>query len=374
MSEVTETLVLKALSQVMDPRLSRDIVSLNQVKNLQIEAGNVSLQIALPAADRNLKDEITRRAEEALRFVIPEIRDIRIGFPEHSPSQGQRPPGPASAGQGPTPQTPVTDEKLLPNVQTIIAVSSGKGGVGKTTVSVNLAIALAQSGASVGLVDADIYGPNVPLMMGEKKPPAQEGGKIIPAENHGVKFISMGFFVPEGSPMIWRGPMVHGAIQQLLRDVDWGELDFMLVDLPPGTGDAQLSIAQLVPLTGAVIVTTPQAVSLLDSKKGLAMFQKVSVPLVGIIENMSTFVCPHCSEATEIFSHGGGSSAAESLKVPFLGEVPIDTAIRIGGDTGTPVTSADPASPQSKAFVEISKKLIDFAAEKKSEQSLKIIQ
>lgn len=268
----------------------------------------------------------------------------------------------------------MTDEKLLPNVQTIIAVSSGKGGVGKTTVSVNLAIALAQSGASVGLVDADIYGPNVPLMMGEKKPPAQEGGKIIPAENHGVKFISMGFFVPEGSPMIWRGPMVHGAIQQLLRDVDWGELDFMLVDLPPGTGDAQLSIAQLVPLTGAVIVTTPQAVSLLDSKKGLAMFQKVSVPLVGIIENMSTFVCPHCSEATEIFSHGGGSSAAESLKVPFLGEVPIDTAIRIGGDTGTPVTSADPASPQSKAFVEISKKLIDFAAEKKSEQSLKIIQ
>ncbi len=369
MSEVTETLVLKALSQVLDPRLSRDIVSLNQVKNLQIEGCNVSLQIGLPAADRKLKDEITRLAEEALRLVIPEIEDIRIGFPEQSPPQTQSPPS-----QTPPGQNPAADEKLLPNVQSIIAISSGKGGVGKTTVSVNLAIALAQSGASVGLVDADIYGPNVPLMMGELKPPGQKDGKIVPAENHGVKFISMGFFVPEGSPMIWRGPMVHGAIQQLLRDVDWGELDFMLVDLPPGTGDAQLSIAQLVPLTGAVIVTTPQAVSLLDSKKGLAMFQKVSVPLVGIIENMSTFVCPHCSEETQIFSHGGGKSAAESLKVPFLGEIPIDTAIRIGGDTGTPITSADPASPQSKAFVEISKKLIDFAAEKKSEQTLKIIQ
>lgn len=368
MSEITESLVLKALSQVLDPRLSRDIVSLNQVKNLQVSGRNISLQIALPAADRDLKDEMTRRAKEALRLVIPEIGDIEIAFPEHTPAQTQAPSSP------PPGQNPAGNEKLLPGVRNIIAISSGKGGVGKTTVSVNLAIALAQSGASVGLIDADIYGPNVPLMMGELTPPGQENGRIVPAENHGVKFISMGFFVPEDSPMIWRGPMVHGAIQQLLRDVEWGELDFMLVDLPPGTGDAQLSIAQLVPLTGAVIVTTPQAVSLLDSRKGLAMFQKVNVPLVGIIENMSTFVCPHCSEETQIFSHGGGKTAAASLKLPFLGEIPIDPAIRIGGDTGAPITSVAPSSPQSKAFVEISKKLIEFAAEKQSEASLNIIQ
>jgi ATP-binding protein involved in chromosome partitioning len=236
-------------------------------------------------------------------------------------------------------------ENYIPEVKNTIAVSSGKGGVGKTTVSVNLAVALAETGARVGLLDADIYGPNVPLMMGVKQPPAgSQKEKIQPAQNHGVKIMSIGFFVPEETPIVWRGPMIHGAIQQFLRDVEWGTLDYLIVDLPPGTGDAQLSIAQLVPMTGAIIVTTPQDVALLDSKRGLAMFQKVHVPVLGIIENMSYFVCPQCNERTDIFSHGGGKKAAEKLGVPFLGEIPIETSIRVGGDEGRPILVANPGS------------------------------
>jgi len=363
MSLVTEELVLKALAQVVDPRLSRDIVSLNQVKHIRIQGNTVAFEIDLKSAEPSLKNEIKRRAEEALQLIIPDLKEIKIAFPE-KPVVTEKAPAENPA-----------DNKLLPDVKNIIAVSSGKGGVGKTTVSVNLSVALAKSGFRVGLVDADIYGPNVPLMMGVKTSPAQSKEKIAPAENHGVRFISMAFFVPEDTPMIWRGPMVHGAIQQLLRDVDWGELDYMIVDLPPGTGDAQLSIAQLVPLNGAVIVTTPQEVSLLDSKKGLAMFKKVSVPVLGIIENMSTFACPHCHETTEIFSHGGGKLAADKLGVPFLGEIPIDMAIRVGGDTGAPIVIADPASPQTASFMAIAKKLVEEIDLKNSEKAtLKIIQ
>ncbi|TKB75003.1 MAG: Mrp/NBP35 family ATP-binding protein, partial [Nitrospira sp.] len=208
---------------------------------------------------------------------------------------------------------------LLPNVKYIVAISSGKGGVGKSTVAVNLAIALAQSGAKVGLIDADIYGPNVPMMMGAEHPPEQREGKITPATSHGVSFISMGFFIPEDQAIMWRGPMIHTAMQQFFRDVLWGALDYLLIDLPPGTGDAQLSISQLIPLAGAVTVTTPQEVALHDVRKGMMMFQKVNVPLLGIIENMSYFVCGHCHERTEIFSHGGGERAAQKLGVPFLG-------------------------------------------------------
>jgi ATP-binding protein involved in chromosome partitioning len=242
-------------------------------------------------------------------------------------------------------------ENYIPDVKNTIAVSSGKGGVGKTTVSVNLAVALAVTGAKGGLLDADIYGPNVPLMMGVKQPPS--GGqkdKIPPAQSYGVKVMSIGFFVPEDIPIVWRGPMIHGAIQQFLRDVDWGVLDYLIVDLPPGTGDAQLSIAQLVPISGAIIVTTPQDVALLDSKRGLAMFQKVHVPVRGIIENMSYFVCPHCHDRSEIFSYGGGRKAAEKLEVPFLGEIPIETSIRVGGDEGRPILIADPNSNISEIF------------------------
>jgi len=248
-------------------------------------------------------------------------------------------------------------DNLIPGVKYTIAISSGKGGVGKSTVAVNLAVALVKQGAKVGLMDADMYGPNIPMMMGIRKPPEQKDGKLLPAESHGVKLISMGFFVPEETPLTWRGPMIHTAIQQFFRDVDWGDLDYLLVDLPPGTGDAQLSISQLVPLSGAVIVTTPQEVALHDSRKGLVMFQKVNVPILGIIENMSYYVCGKCGERTEIFSYGGGERAAEKLGIPFLGRIPIDPAIRAGGDVGMPIVVADPASAQTKAFIEIASAL-----------------
>lgn len=248
-------------------------------------------------------------------------------------------------------------EDLIPSVKYVIAISSGKGGVGKSTVAANLAVALSLAGAKVGLMDADVYGPNIPMMMGVTKPPEQQDGKIKPAESHGVKLISMGFFVPEETAVVWRGPMIHTAIQQFFRDVIWGELDYLLVDLPPGTGDAQLTISQLVPLCGAVTVTTPQEVALHDVRKGMMMFQKVNVPLLGIIENMSYFVCGHCGERTEIFSSGGGERAAEKLGIPFLGRIPIDPAIRIGGDAGTPIVVANPASPQAAAFREIAAKI-----------------
>ena len=264
---------------------------------------------------------------------------------------GDTPPGPAPG------QQEQARPNLLPDVKHIIAVSSGKGGVGKSTVAANLAVALAASGAQVGLIDADIYGPNIPMMLGVRKPPEQKDGKLLPAESYGVKLISMGFFVPEETAIVWRGPMVHSAIQQFFRDVLWGPLDYLLIDLPPGTGDAQLSISQLVTLAGVITVTTPQEVALHDVRKGMMMFQKVNVPLLGIIENMSYYVCKHCGEREEIFSHGGGRRAAEKLGVPFLGAIPIDPAIRAGGDEGMPIVATDPDSPQAKAFKDIAAKV-----------------
>ncbi len=258
---------------------------------------------------------------------------------------------------------PDAAESLLPGVKHIIAVASGKGGVGKSTVAVNVSVALAQTGAKVGLMDADIYGPNVPMMMGVPAPPEKEGEKIKPAEAHGVKIMSMGFFVPEDTAVVWRGPMVHTAIQQFFRDVLWGDLDYLLIDLPPGTGDAQLSLSQIVPLTGVVTVTTPQEVALSDVRKGVMMFKKVNVPLLGMIENMSFFVCGHCGERTEIFSFAGGERAAEKFDVPFLGRIPLDPAIREGGDAGTPLVVADPGSPQTQAFQAVTSALQRRVAE-----------
>jgi len=234
--------------------------------------------------------------------------------------------------------------------------------VGKSTVAANLAVALRLTGLEVGLIDADIYGPNIPIMMGVTEPPEKEGEKIRPAEGHGVKVMSMGFFVPEETPVVWRGPMVHGAIQQFFRDVLWGKLDYLLIDLPPGTGDVQLTLSQLVPLTGAITVTTPQEVALHDVRKGIMMFKKVNVPILGVIENMSYHVCSHCGERSEIFSHGGGERAAEKFEVPFLGRIPLDTAIRQGGDMGMPIVIADPSSPQAKVFREMAATLVEKTA------------
>ncbi len=260
-------------------------------------------------------------------------------------------------------------QALLPDVTHFIAISSGKGGVGKSTVAVNLAVALHLAGAKVGLIDADVYGPNVPMMLGVTKPPEQHDKKILPAEGHGIKIISMSFFVPEDTAVVWRGPMVHTAIQQFFRDVEWGQLDYLLIDLPPGTGDAQLTLSQLVPLRGAITVTTPQEVALHDVRKGMMMFQKVNLPILGIIENMSYYVCGHCSHRTEIFSHGGGRQAAEKLGIPFLGEIPIDPAIRTGGDAGMPIMIADPGSPQALAFQKIAATLDETLKAKAGEKS-----
>ena len=265
------------------------------------------------------------------------------------------------------PGNPAAQDALLPGVKHIIAVASGKGGVGKSTVSTNLSVALAQTGAKVGLMDADIYGPNIPMMMGVPKPPEKEGDKIKPAEAHGVQIISMGFFVPEETAIVWRGPMVHTAIQQFFRDVLWGELDYLLVDLPPGTGDAQLSLSQIVPLTGVVTVTTPQEVALYDVRKGMMMFKKVNVPLLGVIENMSFFVCGHCGERTEIFSFAGGERAAKKFEIPFLGRIPLDPAIREGGDAGMPIVVSDPNSPLTKAFQGVAEALLTRVRELTSE-------
>jgi len=243
---------------------------------------------------------------------------------------------------------------LIPQVRNVIAVASGKGGVGKSTVSTNLAIALAETGAKVGLVDADMYGPNIPLMMGFAQKPdlyGNENNKIVPLKRYGVTLMSIGFFIgDDDNPMIWRGPMVHGAINQFLRDVDWGELDYLVVDLPPGTGDAPLSLSQLVPVAGVVIVTTPQDVALQDVVKGVAMFEKLDVPIAGVVENMSYFVCPHCGESTEIFGHGGGERVAEKYGFPLLGRIPLDVRIRVGGDEGNPIVISEPDSPLAAAF------------------------
>ena len=258
---------------------------------------------------------------------------------------------------GKKPSESPSQENPLPGVRYIIAVSSGKGGVGKSTVTANLAVALGLNGFKVGLMDADIYGPNIPMMMGVTQAPEKEGEKIRPAEGHGIKVMSMGFFVPEETPVVWRGPMVHSAIQQFFRDVLWGELDYLLIDLPPGTGDVQLTLSQLVPLTGAITVTTPQEVALHDVRKGIMMFKKVNVPILGVIENMSYFLCGHCGERSDIFSTGGGQVAAEKFGVPFWGSVPIDPAIRQGGDIGTPIVIADPSSAQAKIFREMAAKL-----------------
>jgi ATP-binding protein involved in chromosome partitioning len=332
MTILSETAVFDALRTVQEPELGGDLVSRNMVKDLTIDGSRVAFTIELTTPACPLKDEIEREVQRALRPLGAEAIDITWG------AMVRR-------------STPQQAQQLVPGVKNIIAVASGKGGVGKSTVSVNLAVALAQAGASVGLLDADITGPNIPLMMGmDGQPTASPNNKITPLERFGVKVISIQFFVPQGQPVVWRGPLVGGAIQQFLRDVEWGELDYLVIDLPPGTSDAQLTLAQSVPISGTVLVTTPQEVSLLDVTKALAMLERMSVPVIGIVENMTGFVCSHCGEVTEIFGRGGGERFAAEHRIEYLGGIPLDVAIRQGGDAGIPVVAQREPGPAAQAL------------------------
>jgi ATP-binding protein involved in chromosome partitioning len=336
MPTLTEAAVLKALATVQEPELGGNLISRNMVKDLVLDGTKVSFTIELTTPACPLKDEIEARVQAALRPIGAE--EIVLAW--------------SSSVRRATPAAP----QMLPGVKNIIAVGSGKGGVGKTTISVNLAVALARAGASVGLLDADITGPNIPMMMGaEGQPAASPDGKITPIEANGVKVISIQFFLPEGQPVVWRGPLVGGAIQQFLRDVDWGELDYLVVDLPPGTSDAQLTLAQSVPLTGAVLVTTPQQVALSDVAKALAMFRRVNVPILGLVENMSGFVCAHCGEVTDLFGRGGGERYAAENGVDFLGSVPLDITVRQGADVGVPAVAQSQPGPASIALEHIAR-------------------
>lgn len=322
MTVISEPAIYEALRAVQEPELGRDIVSLQMVKDVAISATDVvSLTIELTTPACPLKDEI----EGNVRSVLSGLgaREVTITW-----------------GAMVRRSTPQATQTLVPGVKNIVAVASGKGGVGKTTVSANLAVALAMDGASVGLLDADITGPNVPLMLGvEGAPVASPEGRIQPLERYGVKVISIQFFVPEGQPIVWRGPLVGGAIQQFLRDVEWGELDYLVIDLPPGTSDAQLTLAQAVPISGALLVTTPQDVAVLDVTKALAMFRRMSVPVLGVVENMSAFACPHCGELTEIFGRGGGETFARRNELEYFGGIPLDVRVRQGGDAGVPAVA-----------------------------------
>ncbi|OHE80057.1 MAG: chromosome partitioning protein [Verrucomicrobia bacterium GWF2_62_7] len=342
----TEDQVHEALKQVKYPGFTRDIVSFGIVKHIAVSGGDVTVTMQLTTSDPKVGNQIRADAEQALRQ-LPGVGRVNIELNVQASSQ-------APAGHS------AIEKRRVPGVKKIVAVASGKGGVGKSTVAVNLACALAQTGLKVGLMDCDIYGPSVPLMMNvHERPTASDDEYINPLTNYGVKLMSMGFLVEGDTPVIWRGPMIMKAVQQFIHNVNWAPLDVLLVDLPPGTGDAQLSLAQVTELDGGVIVTTPQDASLGVVRKGIGMFQKVNVPITGIIENMSYFVCPHCNTRAEIFAHGGGRREAERQNVPFLGEVPIYPEIRAGGDTGRPVVVSAPQSPAAKAFTDIAHALAE---------------
>lgn len=338
MATLTKEEILDSLKAVKDPDLHRDIVSLGMVKAVEVSNGRVSIHVELTTPACPLKEQIKEDVRKAVSS-LGGVKDVSVEMS-------------ANVRHGGT----ALQQKTIPGVKNIIAVASGKGGVGKSTVCVNLAVALAKTGARVGLMDADIYGPNVPLMLGirtDQRPGVTENELLIPIEACGLRVISMGVLVPPDSPMVWRGPMLHSAVTQFLQKVEWGELDYLFVDLPPGTGDVQLSLVQTVSVTGAVIVTTPQEVALMDVRKGIAMFQKTNVAILGVVENMSAFVCSHCGGETPIFGRGGGRTVAEKWGVPFLGEIPIDPRIREGGDLGRPIVTASPDSPVAKQFMAV---------------------
>lgn len=330
----TKETVLNALKQVQEPELHDDLVSLNMIKDLTIEDGRVSFEVELTTPACPLKDQIEREAREAVES-LSGVENVQIRLSSNVPG------GSGGPSRG---------------IRNAVAIASGKGGVGKSTVAVNIAVALAQPGARVGLLDADIYGPNIPTMMGAKGMPTPKEGKIEPAEAYGVRLMSIGFMVPPEQPLIWRGPMLHSAIRQFISDVNWGDLDYLIVDLPPGTGDAQLSLAQTLPLSGGIIVTLPQKVSLEDARRGLEMFRTMDIPVLGIIENMSYLKLPDGTKM-DVFGQGGGQQLAQASGVPFIASLPLDPHVREGGDAGVPIVVAHPDSPVAEAFVEAAQDL-----------------
>ncbi len=364
MSEVTSKEVLAQLSKVKGPDLKSDIVSLKMVENVLVKKGKVIFSINVPADRAEELEPLREAAEKAVEMLDGVEKVTAVLTAERKPGSTPVRPAPTSAQAGNVPppmqaQAAAGNQKAgVPGIKNIIAVASGKGGVGKSTTSVNLALALASKGLKVGLLDADIYGPSMPRMLGITDKPTAQGKILSPLEGYGLKVMSMGFLVEEETPMIWRGPMVISALTQMLREVAWGELDLLIVDMPPGTGDAQLTMSQQVPLAGAVIVSTPQDIALIDARKGLNMFRKVEVPILGLIENMSTFICPKCGEQSDIFGHGGARSEADRLGVPFLGEIPLHMNIRTNSDGGTPVTVSNPDGPHAKIYKEIAGEVI----------------
>jgi ATP-binding protein involved in chromosome partitioning len=357
MAEITAEQVLTALKEIKDPDSGENIVDSGMIAGLQLKDGHVAFGIEVDAA-RGAKLEPLRKAAETVVHNLPGVLTVTAVLTAERKATND--PAPAQpAPSGPPGGQPATFQKMdLLGIDAVVAVASGKGGVGKSTTAVNLALAMAADGKRVGLLDADIYGPSIPLMLGIKDKPSQNAaGLIEPLQNHGIKCMSIGFLIDEGTAMIWRGPMATGALEQLIKDVAWGELDCLVIDLPPGTGDIHLTMAQRIPLSGAVIVSTPQDIALADARKGLNMFEKVDIPVFGLIENMSYFNCPHCGERTEIFSHGGARREAEKLGMDFLGEIPLDIIIRETSDSGNPIVASDPESAHSKAYMDIAKKI-----------------
>src|SRR5512140_1322925 len=336
-NQPTKEAILAALSKVQEPELHKDLVTLNMIRNLEIAPDKVSFTIMLTTPACPLRGQIEKEARQAV-MSVEGVKSVQIKWDSNVPNDGRM--------RG----------LLNMPIRNAIAIGSGKGGVGKSTVSVNIAVSLAQSGARVGLMDADIYGPNTPTMLGVKNLPAPNGPKLIPADAYGIKMISMGLLVKPGQPLIWRGPMLNSAIRQFLSDVEWGELDYLIVDLPPGTGDAALSLAQALPLSGAIIVTLPQLVSLEDAGRGLMMFRTLEVPILGVIENMSYLDLPDGTRM-DIFGSGGGEQLAQATNTPFLGKIPIDQNVRIGGDTGKPIVAVNPESPVAVALTDIAMRI-----------------
>lgn len=340
--------VLRALDDIIDPVSGRSVVHEDMIEGLVLRDGHVGFALEVDA-QRGATAEPLRKACEDAVAALPGILSVTAVLTAHSESAPTR--------RGPPPQARKTPQAGIEGVAAVIAVASGKGGVGKSTVAVNLALALSAQGLKVGLLDADIYGPSIPRMMGLTEKPRGQDGKFIPLEKYGIKAISIGLFLAEDEATIWRGPMIQSALTQMINDGLWAPLDVMVIDMPPGTGDAQLTIAQRLPLKGAVIVSTPQDIALIDARRGIAMFRKTQVPILGIVENMSTFICPQCGHESHIFGHGGARETAAKLGEAFLGEIPLNTSIRLTSDAGTPIVAAAPDSPEARAFLLIAEQV-----------------